>query len=99
MYQFYELRVELSPGVPGHFFQRLGKTKGLSVRTVGGHRVNCVGDHYDSGAYRDAIADQTVGVACTVIILVVVANVRLYSSPKFGDGSREICTADWMSLH
>jgi len=98
-YQFYELRIELSPGVPENLFQRSGKSKGFSVRTVGRHRINCVSNHYDAGADRYALADQTIRIACTVIVFVVIANICLYSPAKFGNCSREISTADWMSLH
>src|SRR6267378_4119757 len=82
-----------------HFVKRPLKTKSLSIRPIGCHRVNRICNHDYPCADRNSLTGQAVRVARAIIILMMVTNVRLHTSSEFRNRSREVSAANRMSLH
>src|SRR6266566_1252439 len=82
-----------------HFVKRLLKTERLSVRPIGCHRVNRIRNHDYPCTDRNSLTGQAIWVACAIIILMMVTNVRLHTSSELRNRSREVSAANGMSLH
>src|SRR5208282_993770 len=66
--------IELATGPEFDFLAGGLNALSLTVRTVGSHGIQCIGNCEDSCAQRDLIALQTAGIATSVITLLVGVN-------------------------
>src|SRR3954465_7817010 len=71
MHQGDQLWIKLLACQLPEFLQGALQRKGLSVRTICRHGIDCIGNHNDSSTNRYVLSDETIGVARAVIILMV----------------------------
>src|SRR6266542_1727761 len=72
----HHARVELSALVLLQLFHRSFVTHGFPVDTIRGHRLICVRHDDDAGAERDLVPTEAIGIAGTVVVLMVVQDDR-----------------------
>jgi hypothetical protein len=75
------------------------EAKRLSVRAISGHRINSICNHDYPCADRDSLTGKTIWIAGTIIVLMMITNVRLHASSEFRNRPGEVSTPNRMSLH
>src|SRR5437879_8784663 len=75
------------------------KCQGSSVGSIGRHRVHRIGDHDDPCPERDLVSNQSVGVAGTIVVLMMMLDGLNDCTLELGDRAQELGAPHNMSLH
>src|SRR5438445_2572910 len=75
------------------------KCQGSSVGSIGRHRVHRIGDHDDPCPERDLGSNQSVGVAGTIIVLMMMLDGLNNSTLELGDRAQELGAPHNMGPH
>src|SRR2546425_5362554 len=98
-HELHEPRVELGPRILLKFLDHSRQAEGASVRAIGRHSVNCVGNHDYARADRNLLPSDTVGISRPVEVFVMVPDHRLNRAPQLRCCRDELRTSDHVRPH